>query len=575
MGKRVFRLMRFKSWAVLLLAVAALALPFAQAGVVTACGTTLTSGNYWLERDVDCTSHGQNGVTISGSGVTLDCAGHAITGKGGFPTWGVHIEGGNGVTVKNCKIDGFFFGIGVGMSHFMAGGGDNHVISGNTVTGASWANIYTYMTHGTMISNNQVTASSGTSGIYIAFQSYSTQAVGNTATDIAVIPSGDICNNCNGAGNAVTGNKLTCGIYTEDGGMAISNNEVCAGSADGAGKITCSFYSRFGPSTNSPSTLQFASGNTCDVIDGCGENLVCHQCSNAAIKPVNTTVNESWITVPADAAIGTSEFAVMAYEAKLLDSRPFSKPDGAPWTGVNRVDARASCEDRGPEYHLVTQREALAISRNIERTVINNISSAQNITLFANGSAASNEGKLSAAASPAVSSCNLSLSLSNAQNAQSSTCQLRTTGYDQTGGSWANESWRLRTHVLSNGEVIWDWAGNAWEWIATSCLSNNGSGCDGCYYGATASPLDWLDSNITSFERGLAGPNSTALGIANNTGTYVGCTKDYNPLVRGGYNTTVSSAAVLAGDGIYALNMNLSQEAQRPYLGFRCVRNLD
>jgi len=564
--------MRFKSWAVLLFAVAALALPFAQAGVVTACGTTLTSGNYWLERDVDCTSHGQNGVTISGSGVTLDCAGHAITGKGGFPTWGVHIEGGNGVTVKNCVIDNFFFGIGVGMSHYMAGGGNNHVITGNTVSGASWANIYTYMTQGTMISNNIVTANAGTSGIYIAFQSFGTSAVGNTAPDVAVIPSGDICQGFNAA-NVVSGNTLSCGVYTEDSSTLVSSNQICGSSGDSVGKVTCEFSYRCG--LHGSPDISLFSGNTCDTVSGCGSNAVCHKCPNVAPKPIVTPINESWVVVPADSALGTPEFAVMAYEAKLLDGRPFSKPDGAPWTNANRVDARASCEDRGPEYHLVTSREALAISRNIERTAINNLVSTQNVTLFANGSAASNEGKLAAAASPAVSSCNLSLPLSDAQNAQSPTCQLRTTGYDQTGGSWANESWRLRTHALSNGEVIWDWAGNAWEWVAASCLSNNGSGCDGCYYGATASPLDWLDSNITSFERGLAGPNSTSLGIENNTGTYVGCTKDYNSLVRGGYNATVSSATVLAGDGIYALNMNLSQESQRPYLGFRCVKNLD
>ena len=552
-------------------AFAALALPFAQAGAITKCGTVLSSpGDYWLDGNVDCVSRSQNGVVISGSGINLDCKGYAITGKGGYPTWGIHISSGNSNTVKNCNIDGFFFGIGVGMSAFGAGGGDNHLISGNFVQGASWANIYTYGTRNTVISGNTVTATRGTTGIYIAYQSFATSAIGNTASDIAVIPSGDICSGFQ-AGNKVSDNTVSCGIYTEDSGMEISNNQACG--PDGSGKVTCEFSYRCGLHGNP--YLNYASGNSCDSTSGCGDSLVCHKCPNVAPKPIVTPINESWIVVPADFALGTPAFAVMAYEAKLLDGRPFSKPDGAPWTNFNRIDARASCEDRGPEYHLVTQREALAISRNIERTAINNLVSAQNVTLFANGSAVPDAGLLSAAASPAVSSCNLSLPLSDAQNAQSSTCQLRTTGYNQTGGSWANESWRLRTHVLSNGEVIWDWAGNAWEWIAALCLSNNGSACVGCYYGATASPLDWLDSNITSFERGLAGPNSTTLGIANNTGTYVGCTKDYNSLVRGGYNTTVSNATVLAGDGIYALNMNLSQEAQRPYLGFRCVRNLD
>ena len=37
-----------------------------------------------------------------------------------------------------------------------------------------------------------------------------------------------------------------------------------------------------------------------------------------------------------------------------------------------------------------------------------------------------------------------------------------------------------RTHTLSNGEVIWDVAGNAWEWVKDD--SNNEVYGDNCLY---------------------------------------------------------------------------------------------
>ncbi|MFA5246677.1 MAG: right-handed parallel beta-helix repeat-containing protein [Candidatus Micrarchaeia archaeon] len=547
----------------------------AAAAVISSCGTTISSpGTYTFERDVDCTTYAQNGVAISASGVTLDCKGYKLTGKGGFPSWGVIIAGVNNAVVKNCKLDGFFFGIGVGMRYFGDSGGSNHVITGNTVEGSNWANIYTYITSGTMISNNVVTSRAGTSGIYIAYQSFSTSAVDNTASDIAVVPSGDICGGFQ-AKNVVSGNNVSCGIYTEDSGMEISNNRACSGT-EGMGKIFCAFSYRCGLH-GSPDVTVFT-GNMCDVIPtsygGCGSSAACHQCPNLARKPITTTKNESWITVPADPELGTIAFSVMAYEARKVSERPFSQNDSSPWINITRSDAMASCEDRGPEYHLVTRLEALAISRNIERTAINNLSSEANVVMFANGSVKTNEGTLSAPASPNISSCNISRPLSDSQNAPSATCQLRTIGYAGTGGSYADENWRLRTHVLSNGEVIWDWAGNAWEWLGSVCLSDSGSGCDGCYYGPNANPLEWTDAHIGEFERTAAGPSNIYLGNANATGAYIGCTKDGNPLVRGGYNIT-GTAAMLYGNGIYALNMALSDSDKREYLGFRCVKNLD
>jgi Right handed beta helix region len=545
------------------------------AAVISSCGTVISSpGTYTFSRDVDCTSYGQSGIIVDASNTVIDCGGYALTGKGGYPSWGVRIDGASGVTIENCKVSGFFFGIGVGMAYFLASGGSGHKILNNVVSGSDWAGIYTYMVTDSTIDGNAVYPSPGSTAIYIAFQSYNTRASNNVAPDIAVIPSGDICQGFD-AQNTVSGNTLSCGIYTEDSSTMISNNKVCGSSGDSTGTIFCAFSYRCGLH-GSPNISVFT-GNSCDSIPtsygGCGSNAVCHQCSDSIVKPINTTVNESWITVPADPSIGTPAFAVMTYEARRVSDRPFSQSGGVPWVNISRDDASASCEDRGPEYHLVTQLEALAISRNIERTAINDLDPLNSSVLFANGST-ENEGGVSADDSPVVSSCNLSVSLSDPQNALSPTCQLRASGYVGTGGSWGNQSWLLRTHVLSDGEVIWDWAGNAWEWISASCMRNNGSGCDNCYYGVTSDPMDWSNASIGSFERGVAGPSNAVFGVVNGVGSYTGCLADYDSLVRGGYNLTSAYPYVLSGDGIYALNMGLAPSDSRPYLGFRCVRNI-
>ncbi len=126
---------------------------------------------------------------------------------------------------------------------------------------------------------------------------------------------------------------------------------------------------------------------------------------------------------------------IMQYEAKCSESSAggscvkgtstlISSEVGTPWVNINQNDAKTECEKIGA--HLITNAEWMAIARDIE-------SVKSNWTGGAVGSGILNRG-----------------------NSDSSAAM---DGTDLLSGV------NKRTHTLSNGQVIWDFAGNVWEWV--------------------------------------------------------------------------------------------------------------
>ena len=74
--------------------------------------------------DADVEGCGDVGLRLR-SGVTLDCNGHAIRGRSSRE--GILLQSIDGARVRNCRVEGFRFGIRVRA-------GRSHLISGNTVT---------------------------------------------------------------------------------------------------------------------------------------------------------------------------------------------------------------------------------------------------------------------------------------------------------------------------------------------------------------------------------------------------------------------------------------------------------
>ena len=134
-----------------------------------------------------------------------------------------------------------------------------------------------------------------------------------------------------------------------------------------------------------------------------------------------------------------------------------------------------------------------------------------------------------------------------------------------TGQSCSNISWdsQKRTHTLSNGEVIWDMAGNLNEWtsyfIADNSDKPNGSGGSG--YSEYNTVIGTPSMAITEL---ISNPSWTSTqGVGR---YYRGNQNVDGALARGGdWNDGDSS-------GIFYASLTISPNDGFNGLGFRCVR---
>ncbi len=78
-----------------------------------ACGANLTA-NTVLTADMNCTAVNNHGLVLQ-AGITLDCNGHTITGKGGAVGqqtgfYGIYVRASNAI-VKNCRVQAYEIGV--------------------------------------------------------------------------------------------------------------------------------------------------------------------------------------------------------------------------------------------------------------------------------------------------------------------------------------------------------------------------------------------------------------------------------------------------------------------------------
>jgi len=139
------------------------------------CGDPLDQEGrtYILTGDVNSTS--ESCFDITAGGVTLDCNGSAITGPGSFYTGdGVSINGHNNVTVKNCIITGFEYGI-----HFTGAG--YGAILNNTANSNNGHGIWLYSSSNSTIANNTASSNGNGGGIVLESGSDNNVVSNNTA----------------------------------------------------------------------------------------------------------------------------------------------------------------------------------------------------------------------------------------------------------------------------------------------------------------------------------------------------------------------------------------------------------
>jgi len=155
--------------------------------------------------------------------------------------------------------------------------------------------------------------------------------------------------------------------------------------------------------------------------------------------PATSACPAGFVSVPGNTTFSTRDFCISKYEAKSAGGKAVSQPDGLPYTTLTLDQATTFASQACGGCHLVTQNEWLTAMHNVL-----NVSS--NWSGGAVGSGYIYSGHNDNSPSSAIAAD-----------------PGGTDGYYGTGNSGDNQR---RTLTLSNGEVIWDLAGNVWEWTA-------------------------------------------------------------------------------------------------------------
>ncbi len=248
--------------------------------------------------------------------------------------------------------------------------------------------------------------------------------------------------------------------------------------------------------------------------------------------------------VPENSNLGVDAFCVMKFEAKNVSGAPRSQAAGTPWNVINIVDAKAKCNSLGNGYDLISNPEWMAISYEIEKT-------AANWSGATVGSGMLNRGHTdNSTASPLAV-----FDISDPYN-----------GTGNNFGQPAGSGWeQKRTHTLSNGTVLWDIAGNVWEWIDWSLGGGLTSGPTSCVNAVTELPdvscgalsaADYLPDNPS-------GQTASSYNSSYGLGTFFGGTG--GTAYRGGCWGDNTEA------GIFTLKLATGTTNTFSCVGFRCV----
>jgi hypothetical protein len=295
-----------------------------------------------------------------------------------------------------------------------------------------------------------------------------------------------------------------------------------------------------------------------------------------------------FLEVAPDPTVGTTEaFWIAKYEMKLVGHDDGdveydeagvaeSRPSGIPWQWMNQEQARAECEDLGEGFALPTNAEWMTVARSIEANA-RNWSDAQ---VHPSG----------------ASDAQLNMGHTCRRGALGSQCRMDQFPYSGEGlpasiddgeglygyvhGDYEAEppslddnGWSVyrRTFHLADDQVIWDFAGNVWEWVdwyvpLAADRANYGEVTDDflevnlCL--ATAAMPDESFKSLNTEMTGLI--NAHGLGRYHPTAV----DDDAGAAMRGG-----NFMHGTCNNGIYALGMGYPPDSDHIIcrVGFRCV----
>jgi hypothetical protein len=345
---------------------------------------------------------------------------------------------------------------------------------------------------------------------------------------------------------------------SDDSGSGVSRYEVSIGTSAGGSDIKA--WTAVGNITTTQITGLSLSANTtyyasARAIDAAGNTSSVSEGNGWTATASSISCPTNYVAIPANNDLGTAAFCVMKYEAKDVGGVAKSEAGGGPWDNIQRGanattanSAWKACKDlnitnpvSGMTFDLITNVQWQAIARNIEAVASN----------WSNGS------------------ISISNSLNRGNSNQSSALAADASDNNGCIGIWSNgdpadscsSAWHVnkRTHTLSSGAVIWDIAGNVWEWVSDDI--------DGSTLTPSLSANAWREFTNASF---FPSPGDNRQKFA--------------PL--GAYDTSHgmgqlyggSGGAVLRGGdwlygtyaGVFAADLSNVPSATGDYIGFRC-----
>jgi|GEM_PF-3632079 hypothetical protein len=232
-----------------------------------------------------------------------------------------------------------------------------------------------------------------------------------------------------------------------------------------------------------------------------------------------------FIPVPGNSAYGTQGgFCVMKYEAEQgSNNTPISTGATAPWGNVTQIQAMNYSKNSCSGCHLIAENEWLTIANNIMNVASNWTGGA-----VGSGSLYTGYSSNSSVLTPSTNDTN---------------------GYSDTG---ATSGTSRRTFTLSNGEVIWDLAGNAPEWTQGTIATNRQNVTSSSEF-SSLSPTnidDFSPRILPSYNNSAASSYTSSNGIGS---------------LYTSYSSTSSTSGFLRGGNVYSASYMMC-----PYTG--CVQ---
>lgn len=278
----------------------------------------------------------------------------------------------------------------------------------------------------------------------------------------------------------------------------------------------------------------------------------------------------NFVIVPGSSLYNTKDFCVMKYEAKQASATvPVSKADNSPWANV--AQEAAGLNNDATEYsknvadcnncHLISEAEWLTIAHDLLSVSSNWSDDVPGYNYIYRGNSAMG------ASSPISASKKDSEGYFGLNTSQGDGTLVATS---ITGDS------QKRTLTLSNGEVIWDIAGNISEW--TSSQADEGRpGKTGvvCNSADGSTFVEWRTADVV----GTLNPNPSILFMTdianyNTLTTSHGIGKLCSDPISDWSRAFVRGGSWVNGgiSGVLSLSIYLSPGVENQYVGFRAAR---